>query len=188
MYHKIISSSPKSKRLKKQQQQQKSCYRLTFDHKSDNEDEIKRIEDAGGFLLRNRVLGIMAVARSLGDQGMKEYVIGKPFVNTIEIDLDVALAAKRNDTNIDNNIIMQCDTVSDLSSSAFRSEFVIVACDGVWDVILDQEACDLVRSHLNKASHTSEMIKYMNTSANVLCKEALDRGSTDNVTVLVVWL
>ncbi len=141
MYHKIVSSSPKSKRLKKQQQNHvliPKSHRLTFDHKSDDGDEIKRIEDAGGFLLRNRVLGIMAVARSLGDQGMKEYVIGKPFVNTIEIDLDVALAAKSNDTNIYDNNIMQCDTFSDLCSSAFRSEFVIVACDGVWDVILGE--------------------------------------------------
>ena len=179
----LNSPSPKSKRLRQQQILLPKAHRLTFDHKSDNIDEINRIEKAGGFLLRNRVLGIMAVARSLGDHGMKEYVIGRPFINTTEIDLDKHL------TPINNSGSTSTSSISSLpSSDVFNSEFVIVGCDGIWDVIEDQEAVDLVRRYVKNGSlRDGERQKYKETAAKMLCQEALDRGTSDNVTILVVW-
>jgi serine/threonine protein phosphatase PrpC len=53
--------------------------RLTFDHSAENPEEQQRIKAAGGFVTRNRVLGILAVSRSFGDHGMKDFVIGKRF-------------------------------------------------------------------------------------------------------------
>ena len=44
--------------------------------------EQARIEAAGGFVLRNRVLGILAVTRSFGDHRMKDYVIGTPYTSS----------------------------------------------------------------------------------------------------------
>ena len=35
-------------------------------------DEIARIESSGGIMIRGRVLGVLAVARSIGDHGLKE--------------------------------------------------------------------------------------------------------------------
>ena len=210
------------------------AYRITYDHKSDNTDEIKRIEDAGGFLLKNRVLGIMAVARSLGDQGMKEYVIGRPFVNTVEIDLDyihkchdgngttttAATAAtvannatewnvnngenaihesKDDESNSRNNgdtSIQTAAAVDDDNDNTnvdhdhvdeFSSHFMIVACDGIWDVLEDQEAIDLVRNYVKQGSTKTDRKKYKQLTAKMLCEQALHGGSTDNVTVLVVW-
>ena len=57
-------------------------------------------------------------------------------------------------------------------------QFVIVACDGLWDVIQDQQAVDFV-------------LKYQEDKENIsqhLINEALRRGSTDNITVVVAWL
>lgn len=51
--------------------------RLTFDHRAEDAAEQERIKIAGGFVTRNRVLGILAVSRSFGDHGMKDFVIGK---------------------------------------------------------------------------------------------------------------
>lgn len=55
--------------------------RLTYDHKAEDVTEQERVEAAGGFVMRNRVLGILAVSRSFGNQGMKEFVISEPHVS-----------------------------------------------------------------------------------------------------------
>ncbi|OAX36571.1 protein phosphatase 2C [Rhizopogon vinicolor AM-OR11-026] len=54
-------------------------------------------------------------------------------------------------------------------------EFLILACDGLWDITGDQGAIDLVR-HIPDAQ----------TASDTLVKHALDRQTNDNVTVLVV--
>lgn len=55
--------------------------RLTYDHKAEDASEQERVNAAGGFVLRNRVLGILAVSRSFGNQGMKELVTAVPYVS-----------------------------------------------------------------------------------------------------------
>jgi len=56
-----------------------------------------------------------------------------------------------------------------------EDEFLILACDGLWDVMGDQGAIDLVRD-VDDAQHASQR----------LLKHALSQHTTDNVTVLVV--
>jgi len=192
------SSEPPTKKLKEQPTQRRQssrcrklipkAHRLTCDHKADNIDEIKRIESSGGFLLRNRVLGIMAVARSLGDHGMKEYVIGRPFIDTVEIDLELlndGKSANHDESDSCNN----SESGNDSDSDALKDEFVILACDGLWDTMEDQEAVDLVRKYVKHGSiRESERMNYKEGAAKMLCKRALQLGSTDNITVIVAWL
>lgn len=58
-----------------------------------------------------------------------------------------------------------------------EDEFLILACDGLWDVIDDQEACEIIRD-----------IKDPNEAAKTLVRYALENGTTDNVTAMVVHL
>ncbi|KAF9168088.1 cholesterol esterase [Actinomortierella ambigua] len=53
--------------------------RLSYDHKGSDHTEAKRILDIGGFVMNNRVNGVLAVTRALGDSSMKEFVIGAPY-------------------------------------------------------------------------------------------------------------
>lgn len=58
-----------------------------------------------------------------------------------------------------------------------EDEFLILACDGLWDVIEDQEACEIIKD-----------IKDPNEAAKTLVRYALENGTTDNVTAMVVHL
>ncbi|KAK8793516.1 hypothetical protein WA158_004875 [Blastocystis sp. Blastoise] len=55
--------------------------RLSYDHKATDDMEQRRIEDAGGFILRNRVCGILAVSRSFGDYAYDDCVISRPYTH-----------------------------------------------------------------------------------------------------------
>lgn len=58
-------------------------------------------------------------------------------------------------------------------------EFLILACDGVWDVLSNQEAVDIARAELSKSGDC-------NKAAKTLVDKALIKGSTDNITVMLV--
>ncbi|KAL8280757.1 hypothetical protein RQP46_006761 [Phenoliferia psychrophenolica] len=119
--------------------------RLTYDHKGSDAKEAKRITDAGGFVMNNRVNGVLAVTRSLGDSSMKEFVVGSPY--TTETTLGP------------------------------EDEFLIIACDGLWDVCQDQEAVDICRQH-----------KDPQAASRALLDHALNSFSSDNITSLVISL
>lgn len=59
-------------------------------------------------------------------------------------------------------------------------EFLILACDGVWDVMNSQQAVDCVRSNLFRSNNNAE------EASKHLANEAFRRGSTDNISVVVV--
>ena len=91
--------------------------RLSYDHKPSDDKERQRIAELGGFVTNDRVNGILAVSRALGDHPFKKWVVSTPFW-------------------VDSDIV--------------RSDsMLLLACDGLWDVIDDQEAVDLVRGPLS---------------------------------------
>jgi len=58
---------------------------------------------------------------------------------------------------------------------------LIVACDGLWDVCSDQQACDFILENNESTEKASELAKK-------LLIKALQDGSTDNLSVIVVKL
>ena len=136
--------------------------RLTCDHKATDPEEQKRIEDEKGFVMRGRVLGILAVSRSFGDHSLKQFVPALPFY--------------RNDQMVQED------------------KFLIIACDGVWDVMTDQEAVDFVNEKIqealsdNQGTGETPYAAFEERVAQQLVDEALLRHSTDNVTVQIVLL
>ncbi|KAM3071878.1 mgpp2cl-1, protein phosphatase 2C-like protein 1 [Clarireedia jacksonii] len=118
--------------------------RLSYDHKGSDENEGKRVANAGGLILNNRVNGVLAVTRALGDAYMKELVTGHPYTTETVIQPD-------------------------------SDEFIILACDGLWDVCSDQEAVDLVRHQQDPVAAAKQLVEY-----------ALSRFSTDNLSCMIV--
>lgn len=70
-----------------------------------------------------------------------------------------------------------------------EDEVLILATDGLWDVITNDEACTLALKCLKRAKEkgvTPDQATRL--TATVLTRAAIDRGSRDNITVLVVDL
>merc|ERR1719317_1203757 len=64
-------------------------------------------------------------------------------------------------------------------------DFLIVACDGLWDTITPEEATRLVFQHLKE--HQTDGGDLENLAAK-LATIAKEKGSTDNITIIVVLL
>jgi len=63
-----------------------------------------------------------------------------------------------------------------------EDNFLILACDGLWDVMAHQEAVDYVLRNLVSANFDPQEL------AMLMVEEAYKRGSTDNITVMVCIL
>lgn len=75
--------------------------RLSYDHKGSDDNEGRRVASAGGLILNNRVNGVLAVTRALGDAYMKDLVTGHPYTTETVIQPDQ-----------DEFLILACDGVS----------------------------------------------------------------------------
>lgn len=118
--------------------------RLSYDHKGTDPAEQQRVKDAGGFVLNDRVNGMLAITRALGDAEMKDFIAGRPY--TTETLLEIP-----------------------------RDSLLILACDGLWDVCSDQEACDLIKDMDDPQK-----------AADLLVEYAIKNDSYDNLSVLVI--
>lgn len=121
--------------------------RLTVDHRPNDPDEQRRVKDAGGHIINQRVNAILAVTRAIGDVYLQPIVTSDPHT---------------------------CFT--SLSTSA-GDEFLIIACDGIWDVVSDQDAVDLIKDEQDPR-----------VASVKLRDHAYSTGSTDNISVAVVRL
>ncbi|KAF4659956.1 hypothetical protein FOZ61_004345 [Perkinsus olseni] len=124
--------------------------RLTSDsdHKATDPVEVARITQKGGIVVNDRVNGMLAIARALGDFQLKRTISAET----------VARAAKAREEGkemppVFGNVTDIVSNIPDVASIVLKEasdHFLILACDGVWDVITDQEAVDLALEVLSK--------------------------------------
>jgi serine/threonine protein phosphatase PrpC len=135
---------------------------LTLDHKPVLLEEAERIIKAGGFVRDNRVNGALNVSRTIGD-----------------------LDFKRN-TSLPHTHQMVVAT-PDITSFDLQKgdEFLILACDGIWDVMSNQEAVDFVRKRLKQRQSIKSICEEMCDNCLAPDLRGLCRGA-DNMSVIVV--
>lgn len=95
---------------------------LSEDHKPENPEEKERIVKAGGFVEENRVKGMLNLSRALGDLEYK-----------LDPDLEVG------------DQMISCVPDIKIEKIDKNTEFLIIACDGIWDCLTNQEACDYIK-------------------------------------------
>ena len=104
----------------------------------------------------NRVDGSLATSRALGDFELK----GDPST-------PVAQCAQKVSPESEIRIVER---------DAAADQLLIVACDGIWDVMSDQDVCDIVVRHMGDAKKAALMV----------VREAYKRRSEDNLTATVI--
>jgi serine/threonine protein phosphatase PrpC len=116
---------------------------LSFDHKPDDATEERRIRAAGGYVAGGRVEGDLAVSRGFGDFRFKNLVVvmAHPFSGLINSNGDQYSLPNMKPGD------QKVSPIPDISMhqrDASLDEFVIVACDGIWDVQSNVEAVKTV--------------------------------------------
>ncbi|KAJ9458873.1 hypothetical protein DIPPA_70120 [Diplonema papillatum] len=138
---------------------------LSKDHKPNFPAERTRVQHAGGFVEFGRVGGCLAVSRAFGDFEFKGN-------NRILSDMHNPVVSNVPDV-----------TKVNLTDSC---EALILACDGLWDVVSNDEAAYTAFKYL-QSSHTDREMSCKRAS-DALVQLALMKGTMDNVTAVVISL
>jgi serine/threonine protein phosphatase PrpC len=146
---------------------------LSHDHKPNQAREKNRIEAAGGYVetiaggprQHYRVTGNLTLSRAVGDL---EY-------NT------------RSDLGPEAQIICSTPDIIEETLTA-EDEFVVLACDGIWDVMTNQEVVDFVRPRLQKATKISQIVEEMLDRCVASDPKETQGLGCDNMTCVIVDL
>jgi protein phosphatase 1G len=105
------------------------AYPMSIDHKPELDTEKNRIYKADGWVSEGRVKGNLNLSRSLGDMEYKQNKRLPAEEQMITANPDLVVESLSNDVS-----------------------FMILACDGIWDCMTNQEICDFVSERLKKDS------------------------------------
>ncbi|CAL1353076.1 unnamed protein product [Linum trigynum] len=137
------------------------AYNLSRDHKPDLEAEKERILKAGGFIHAGRVNGSLNLSRAIGDMEFKQNKF-------LPSEKQIVTA------NPDINTVELCED----------DDFIVLACDGVWDCLSSQQLVDFIHEQLKSEAKLS-----------TVCERVLDRclapstaggEGCDNMTMILV--
>ena len=133
---------------------------LSFDHKPMNIAEHSRIKNAGGAVSMRRIDGDLAVSRGLGDFQFKQ----------------------RDDLPPEKQKVSSIPDVTIYPRNFEKDEFIVIACDGIWDVVSNDECVELVQQILNEGERN------MGKLSEEMLDICLRKGSRDNMSLAVVTL
>ncbi len=144
-------------------------YLLTSDHRTNVIEEKARILSIGGKIENGRVNGRLAVTRALGDSSLSPYISCIPDIKVV--------------------------------SMSQKDQFIVLASDGLWGVFTNNHTDTLEHRSLlhqknlpawNEGMEVVEEIVMKSATpteaAENLCQLARDKGSEDNIAIIVIFL
>jgi serine/threonine protein phosphatase PrpC len=157
---------------------------MSEDHKPTIKEENARIENAGGFVMVGRVNGELAMSRAIGDYQYKQNAKLGPADQMVSCYPDIAVH-RRGPTD----------------------DLLVLACDGVWDVMTNVEAISFLQESLldddndDTGAAAARKVKKRKDElskrkddltafeyAEALVEAAFAEGSTDNISAVVMKL
>ncbi|XP_066253113.1 probable protein phosphatase CG10417 isoform X1 [Euwallacea similis] len=138
---------------------------MSFDHKPEDAPERARIVNAGGKVTADgRVNGGLNLSRAIGDHAYKE----------------------NKDLSEREQMITALPDIKKLEINPGEDEFMVLACDGIWNYMSNQEVVDFVKSRIeessDKVSHICEEMFDHCLAPNTMG----DGTGCDNMTVIIV--
>ncbi|EDQ89528.1 uncharacterized protein MONBRDRAFT_36991 [Monosiga brevicollis MX1] len=133
---------------------------LTKDHNPVVYEERQRIQKAGGSVTDNRVQGVLGVSRSIGDGRYKHLgVSSQPFTSKCTLDPNKDL-------------------------------FLVLACDGLWGTLSASDVIQFCMKAFGEAEQDDQLAGQPKLQATHvaarLANHAVEKGASDNVSVLLV--
>ncbi|BFZ12061.1 hypothetical protein BsWGS_15100 [Bradybaena similaris] len=132
------------------------CAFATTDHKPVNPIEKERIQNAGGSVMIQRVNGSLAVSRALGDFEYKNVEGKGPCEQLVSPEPEVFVEERNPD-----------------------DQFLVLACDGIWDVMSNDELCAFIEHRMKITSSLEEV-------CNQVVDTCLLKGSRDNMSIVLI--
>ena len=142
--------------------------RMSIDHKPDRPDETARITAAGGWVSGGRVLHTLAVSRALGDRDFKLVPSRRSSEGAEDFKMPFKAPLVTHEAEVRIAAIQDGDEL-------------LLACDGLWDVLSGEKAFDFLRAH--GASENPQR------AVAQLCQAAEEQlHSQDNISAVYVRL
>lgn len=139
---------------------------MSFDHKPEDDIERERIINAGGKVTNDgRVNGGLNLSRAIGDHVYKS---------------NARLPLR-------DQMITALPDIKQITVDTNKDQFIILACDGIWNYMSSQEVVDFVYERIQKAEKLSTICEELFDNCLAPNTEG-DGTGCDNMTAIVVRL
>ncbi|XP_060687231.1 protein phosphatase 1G [Hemiscyllium ocellatum] len=142
---------------------------MSYDHKPEDEVELARIKNAGGKVtLDGRVNGGLNLSRAIGDHFYKRNKNLPPEEQMISALPDLKVLTLNED-----------------------HDFMVIACDGIWNVMSSQEVVDFISERINKTDENGDL-RLLSSISEELLDQCLapdtsgDGTGCDNMTCIII--
>ncbi|XP_032705453.1 protein phosphatase 1G [Lontra canadensis] len=142
---------------------------MSYDHKPEDEVELARIKNAGGKVtMDGRVNGGLNLSRAIGDHFYKRNKNLPPEEQMISALPDIKVLTLTDD-----------------------HEFMVIACDGIWNVMSSQEVIDFIQSKISQRDENGEL-RLLSSIVEELLDQCLapdtsgDGTGCDNMTCIII--
>ncbi|KAF9602480.1 hypothetical protein IFM89_028494 [Coptis chinensis] len=121
--------------------------------------EIRRIREAGGWIVNGRICGDISVSRAFSDLRFK---------------------TKKNEVQLKGDLVTASPDIYQVTLAS-DAEFLLLASDGLWDYVNSLDAVTFVRNQLREHGNVQR-------ACEALAHAALDQRSQDNVSIIIADL
>ena len=132
--------------------------RLSYDHRTSDEKEKKRILESGMDIIDERICGTLMLTRIFGNYEYKK---------------------ENDEKNNDNNKGLICEPfISKINiDSNIENQFLIIASDGIWDILTEEDMQKIIQKYQDTQKICS-----------IIIKKCLENEAWDNMSVFAVKL